>query len=213
EREIDLIRRWIEGGAAWQDHWAYAPPARVEPPEVASPSGLDPIDRFVIARAREKGLEPAPPADPVTLARRLRFDRPGPPPAPEDVEAFARDPSPDAYEKLVDRLLAVPQFGERMALYWLDLVRYADTTGYHGDNHRDVSLYRDWVIGAFNRDLPFDRFTVEQLAGDLLPGSSVEQKVASGYNRMNMTTQEGGAQAGDYVARYAADRVRNLTMV
>jgi uncharacterized protein DUF1553/uncharacterized protein DUF1549/cytochrome c len=213
EKEIDLIRRWIEGGAVWQDHWSYTPPVRIEPPEIPGQPGLDPIDRFVIARAREMGLEPAPPADPVTLVRRLRFDLTGLPPAPDEVEAFEKEPGPDAYEKLVDRLLALPQFGERMALYWLDLVRYADTTGYHGDNHRDVYLYRDWVIGAFNRGLPFDRFTVEQLAGDLLPGATIEQKIASGYNRMNMTTQEGGAQAGDYVARYAADRVRNLSVV
>ena len=158
-------------------------------------------------------MRPSPEADRVTLIRRLCFDLTGLPPTPEQVDAFVGDPSPDAYEALVDRLLASPHYGERMAAYWLDLVRFADTTGYHGDNHRNVTLYRDYVIRAFNDDMPFDRFTVEQLAGDLLPGATDAQKVASGYNMLLMTTQEGGAQAKEYLAKYSADRVRNASTV
>src|SRR5262249_30243189 len=128
-------------------------------------------------------------------------------------EAFLKDDSPDAYDKLVDRLLASPHYGERMAMYWLDLVRYADTNGYHGDTHRDVSLYRDYVIDAFHANERFDRFTVEQLAGALLPGATARTLAASGYNRLLMTTEEGGAQPKEYTAKYAADRVRNVSAV
>lgn len=149
----------------------------------------------------------------MTLLRRLSFDLTGLPPTPKEVDAFVNDAVPDAYERLVDRLLASPHFGERMAMHWLDLVRYADTTGIHGDNHRDVFLYRDYVIRAFNENMPFDRFTVEQLAGDLLPDATDAQRIGSGYNRMLMTTQEGGAQAKEYIAKYAADRVRNASTV
>ena len=171
------------------------------------------MDRFVAAKLDEKGLAPSEEADRATLIRRLGFDLLGLPPTAAEVDAFERDKAPDADEKLVDRLLASPQYGERMATLWLDLVRYADTTGYHGDNHRDVALYRDYVINAFNTNLPFDRFTVEQIAGDLLPGAGESQKIASGYNRMLMTTQEGGAQAKEYMAKYSADRVRNASGV
>ncbi len=141
--------------------------------------------------------------------RRLRFDLTGLPPSPAEVDAFVADHSPAAYETLVDRLLASPQFGERMAVYWLDVVRYADSGGYHSDNERTVWLYRDYVIRAFNGNKPFDRFTIEQLAGDLLPGAADEQRIASGYNRLLQTTEEGGAQPKEYTAKYAADRVRN----
>src|SRR5438046_2628314 len=144
---------------------------------------------------------------------RLFFDLVGLPPTPEQVNAFLADESPEAYERLVDHLLASAHYGERMALYWLDLVRYGDTGGYHSDNHRDVSLYRDWVIDAFNSNKKFDAFTREQLAGDLLPNATAEQKIASGYNRLLMTTEEGGAQAKEYLAKYAADRVRNASAV
>ena len=149
----------------------------------------------------------------MTLARRLSFDLTGLPPTVEEVESFVNDSSPDAYEKVVDRLLASPHYGERMAMYWLDMVRYADTNGYHGDNHRDIALYRDYVIDAFNQNKPFDRFTIEQLAGDLLPDASRETRIASGYNHLLMTTREGGAQAKEYLAKYAADRVRNASTV
>jgi len=167
----------------------------------------------VLQRLNEKGLTPAPQADRVTLIRRLFFDLLGLPPPPQEVERFVNDKSCDAYEELVDRLLASPAFGERMAMYWLDLVRYADTNGYHGDNHEDRDMYRDWVIRAFNDNMPFDRFTVEQLAGDLLPNATPAEKIASGYNRLLMTTREGGAQAREYMAKYSADRVRNFSSV
>ena len=202
--QVATLRRWIESGAEYTRHWAYERP-RVE--------GEGSIDRYVEESLKARGIAPAEPADRATLIRRLGFDLLGLPPSPGEVDAFEADPSPDAYEKLVDRLLASPHFGERMAMAWLDGVRYADTTGYHSDNHREVSPYRDYVIRSFNDNTPFDRFTVEQLAGDLLPDPSSDALIASGYNRMGMTTQEGGAQAGEYVAKYAADRVRNASAV
>jgi hypothetical protein len=212
--EIDLLRRWIDQGAAFDQHWAYVKPARPPLPEVKDTAWVrNPIDRFIAARHERHGLQPAPEADRVTLLRRVHFDLVGLPPTPEEVDRFLADTRPGAYDRLVERLLGSPHFGERLALYWLDLVRYADTIGYHSDTHRDVSLYRDWVIDAFNRDMPFDQFTVEQLAGDLLPGATTEQKIASGYNRLLMTTEEGGAQAREYMAKYAADRVRNASSV
>ncbi len=218
--EIGLFKRWIEQGAEWKGHWAYIKPERPAIPQVdvsrnAAERGFvrNTIDRFVLQRLNEKGLAPAPEADRVTLIRRLSFDLVGLPPAPQEVERFVNDKSKDAYEELVDRLLASPGFGERMAMYWLDLVRYADTNGYHGDNHEDRDMYRDWVISAFNDDMPFDRFTIEQLAGDLLPGATTANRIASGYNRLLMTTREGGAQAKEYMAKYSADRVRNFSSV
>jgi hypothetical protein len=167
----------------------------------------------VAAKREAAGLQPAPEADRSTLIRRLSFDLTGLPPIPEEVKAFIKDDRPDAYEKLIDRLLASAHYGERMALYWLDLVRFADTGGYHSDNHRDVWLYRDYVIDAFNTNKRFDQFTIEQLAGDLLPNATRVQRIASGYNRMLMTTEEGGAQPKEYTAKYAADRVRNASVV
>ena len=160
-----------------------------------------------------EGLEPSPEADRPTLIRRLSLDLIGLPPTPEEVEAFVRDARPDAYETLVDRLLASPRYGERMAIFWLDLVRFADTQGYHSDNHVDIWPFRDYVIRSFNANKPFDRFTIEQLAGDLIPSPTDETRIASGYNRLLQTTQEGGAQAKEYIAKYAADRVRNISTV
>ncbi len=213
-RQAEVLRAWVEQGAKWQKHWSLIPPRRPEPPGVESASWpRNPIDRFVLARLESEGLKPSPPADGRTLARRLAFDLTGLPPAPGQIDALLADPSPRAYERLADELLSSPHYGERLALYWLDLVRYADTGGYHSDNHRDVTPYRDYVIGAFNANRRFDRFTAEQLAGDLLPGATTEQKVASGYNRMLQTTEEGGAQAKEYTAKYAADRVRNASSV
>ena len=150
-----------------------------------------------------RGSRPAPEADRVTLIRRLYFDLTGLPPTTEEVRAFVADKSPDAYEKVVDRLLASPHFGERMAVWWLDLVRYADSIGYHSDNPMNVSPYRDYVIRSFNANKPFDQFTIEQLAGDLLPNPTQEQRVATAYNRLLQTTEEGGAQAKEYEAKYA----------
>jgi mono/diheme cytochrome c family protein len=210
--QAELLTRWIEEGAKFDQHWAYVKPVRPNVPTVKNPAWVkNTIDNF-IAQAHEKnGYTPSPEADRVTLARRLAFDLTGLPPSKEDLEQFLKDPSPAGYEKLVDRLLASKHFGERMAVMWLDAVRYADTAGYHSDNHRDVWLFRDYVIDTFNNNKPFDRFTIEQLAGDLLPNPTNDQKVASGYNRMLMTTEEGGAQAKEYTAKYAADRVRNAS--
>jgi hypothetical protein len=214
DRQIGLLRKWIEQGGKWQPHWSRITPKRPELPRVENTSWVrDEIDLFILARLEQENLQPAPEADRRTLIRRLCFDLTGLPPRPEEVDAFVADGSSDAYEKAVDRLLSSPQFGERMAMYWLDLVRYADTAGYHSDNHRDVAPYRDYVIGAFNGNLPFDRFAREQLAGDLLPNPSVDQKIASGYNRLLQTTEEGGAQAREYMAKYSADRVRNVSAV
>ncbi len=213
-QQIDILRRWVAEGAKFDVHWAYVRPVRPDVPEVKNKAWVkNPIDAFIAAGHERQGYQPAPEADRVTLIRRLSFDLTGLPPAPEEVDAFVKDQSPDAYEKLVDRLLASPHYGERMAAYWLDMVRYADTAGYHSDNHRDVSLYRDYVIDAFNADKPFDRFTVEQVAGDLLPNPTIEQRIASGYNRLLQTTEEGGAQPKEYTAKYAADRVRNASVV
>lgn len=212
--ELDLLRRWIQQGAVYEPHWAYVPPrwpADVPPQSVGSTSEL--IDQLISRRLREEGVQPMPPADSITLIRRLSIDLTGLPPTSEEVKTFLDDRRPDAYERLVDRLLASPRFGERMAIYWLDLVRYADTVGYHGDQNVSQSPYRDYVIAAFNDNMPYDQFIREQLAGDLLPNASLSQQVASGYNRLNQTTEEGGSQAKEYLAIYFADRVRNASQV
>ena len=164
--QTELIRQWIEQGAVWEEHWAFTPPVRSEPPAVRSAEWpRNPIDRFLLARLEAAGLEPAPEAGRRTLIRRASLDITGLPPSPEQVEAFVNDPSPDAYERLVNRLLNSAAYGEHRARYWLDAARYADTHGLHIDNYREMWPYRDWVIGAFNRNLPFDQFTVEQIAG------------------------------------------------
>lgn len=209
DAQIATLTRWIASGAAWEEHWSLIPPQRHQPPQVESEEPLGNIDRFVWGKFAGKDLQPAPSADRRTLMRRLSFDLTGLPPTAEEVAAFVASESPAAYEQLVDRLLESPHYGERMAIYWLDVVRYADTGGYHSDNHRDVSPYRDYVIRAFNENLPFNQFTVEQIAGDLLPEATSQQKIASGYNRLLQTTQEGGAQPKEYTAKYQADRVRN----
>ena len=203
-----MLRRWIANGAVYEKHWAYVPP--VKP---LTPPGKNAIDVLVRQRLHQLGLKPSPQADRRTLARRLYFDLVGLPPKPGDVEAFAQDKSPDAVSRLIDRLLASPEFGERMAIGWLDIVRFADTIGYHSDNPRNVWPYRDYVIKAFNENKRFDQFTREQLAGDLLPNSTLEQKVASAYNRLLLTTEEGGAQPKDYEARMLTDRVRDVSAV
>ncbi len=216
----DVLRRWIEAGAPWQGHWAFIPPARPDVPVVkpAAESGvkIGDIDAFILQRLQRENIRPAPAANPRTLIRRVTLDLTGLPPTPDEVEAFVADPSPAAYKRVVERLLASPQYGERMALYWLDLVRYADSVGYHKDSHREVWLYRDYVIDAFNQNLPFDQFVKEQLAGDMLKGDKFQEykwKVASGFNRLNQTTSEGGAQPKEYLAIYAADRVRNTSAI
>jgi mono/diheme cytochrome c family protein len=212
--QIDVLRRWIDEGAKFDIHWSYVKPVRPALPPVKNKAWVrNAVDAFLAAGQEAHGLTPAPEADRITLIRRLSFDLTGLPPAPEEVDAFVNDTSPEAYEKRVDRLLASKQYGERMAMHWLDAVRYADTAGYHSDNHRDVWLFRDYVINAFNSNKRFDQFTIEQLAGDLLPNPTNEQRIASGYNRLLQTTEEGGAQPKEYTAKYAADRVRNASAV
>lgn len=215
--EVNLLKRWIDAGAKYDLHWSYVPPVKAAPPAIADAKwaawSRNPIDQFVLAAQLERGLQPTSDADKRTLIRRLTLDLTGLPPTIAEVDAFVNDTAPDAYAKLLDRLLQSPHYGERMAMFWLDLVRFADTGGYHSDNHRDVSPYRDWVIQAFRDNKRFDEFTIEQLAGDLLPGGTNDQKIASGYNRLLMTTEEGGAQAKEYTAKYVADRVRNTSSV
>ena len=213
DRQKSILKTWVEQGAKWQGHWAYEPLVKPAVPVAeVGPTG-NAIDRFINQELTKHKLHAAPEADRVTLIRRLSFDLTGLPPKPDEVAAFVNDKRPDAYAQVVERLLASPHFGERMAVSWLDLVRFADTAGYHSDNPRDITPYRDYVIRSFNENKPFDQFTTEQLAGDLLPNPTTQQKVASGYNRLLQTTEEGGAQAKEYVAKYNADRVRNVSTV
>ncbi len=206
DAQKETLKRWISTGAPYAVHWAYAP---IQRPVL--PANANPVDTFIHAKLKEKGIKPSPEADKGRLLRRLSLDLIGLPPSPEELHAFLTDTDPRAYEKQVDRLLASPRYGERMAAGWLDLARYADTVGYHGDQNQNVFPYRDYVINAFNSNKRFDQFTIEQLAGDLLPNATVEQKTASGFNRLNMVTREGGAQAKEYLAKYAADRVRTVS--
>ncbi|HZL91473.1 MAG TPA: PSD1 and planctomycete cytochrome C domain-containing protein [Pirellulaceae bacterium] len=214
QSEIDLIKKWIEQGAAYDAHWAYVKPVKAPlPPVEESTWRINEIDHFIAAGFGEHGLSPSPEADKRTLLRRLSFDVIGLPPTPKELAEFEADSSPQAYEKVVDRLLASKHVGERLAIYWLDVVRYADTGGYHSDNHRDVWAYRDWVVGAFNDNKPYNQFVLEQLAGDLLPNATGQQRIASGFNRLLQTTEEGGAQPKEYAAKYQADRVRNTSVI
>ncbi len=208
EKQIDLLRRWIDEGAKWDTHWAYVAPKRPDLPAVNQTSWIrNPIDQFILAQLEREGLKPSPEAEKETLLRRLSYDLTGLPPAPAETDAFLADTSPDAYEKQVDRLLRSPHYGERMAMPWLDAARYADTHGYHIDSLRDMWPWRDWVINAFNRNMPFDEFAIEQLAGDLLPNATREQKIGSGFNRNHMINFEGGAIADEYQVEYVVDRV------
>ncbi len=214
DAQKQLLVRWIREGAAYQPHWSLILPQRPAVPKVGNSWwGRNPIDGFIAARLEAAGLSPAPEADRRTLARRLSLDLTGLPPTPEMVEAFVNDSAPDAYERLVDRLLDSPRWGEHRGRYWLDAARYADTHGIHFDNYREIWSYRDWVIKAFNRNLPYDEFTIENLAGDLLPNATLEQKVGSGFNRCNITTNEGGAIAEEYLVLYARDRVETTSQV
>jgi Protein of unknown function (DUF1553)/Protein of unknown function (DUF1549)/Planctomycete cytochrome C len=209
--EKETLKEWIAQGAQYEAHWAYIKPVRPGIP-VVKDSGFvsDPIDAFILSALEARHIEPSPQADKRTLLRRLSLDLTGLPPSPEEVSAFLEDESSNAYERQVDRLLASPHYGERMAVPWLDAVRFADSVGYHGDQLQRDFPYRDYVIDSFNANKPFDQFTIEQIAGDLLPHATDEQKVATGYNRLNMKTREGGAQPREYLAKYAADRVRTL---
>ena len=206
--EQEILRRWIQDGAEYQGHWSYTPPTKGTLLPTAQA-----IDRLVQQRLVELQLKPAPQADRRTLIRRLSFDLTGLPPTPAEVQDFVEDEAPDAYERVVERLIASPHYGERMAIGWLDAVRFADTIGYHSDNPRNIWPYRDYVIRSFNGNKPFDQFTREQLAGDLLPNPTLDQRVGSAFNRLLLTTEEGGAQAKDYEARYLTDRVRAVGAV
>ena len=192
EYEKALLIRWIEQGAEYKPHWSFIPPEKPAVPEVIQKEwAQNPIDNFVLARIEQEGLAPAEEADKETLIRRVSFDLTGLPPTVEETDAFLTDNSPDAYEKVVDRLLASPHYGERMANEWLDVARYADTHGYQDDGMRNMSPWRDWVIGAFNQNLPFDQFVTWQLAGDMLPNPTREQILATGFNRNHLQSQEG----------------------
>jgi hypothetical protein len=212
--QIDTLRRWIAEGAEYQPHWSLIAPKKPTPPVVKNEAWIkNPLDRFVLAKLESLGLAPAPEADRRTIARRLSLDLTGLPPAPGDVETFVHDTSASAYERYVDKLLDMPQWGEHRGRYWLDAARYADTHGIHFDNYREIWAYRDWVISAFNRNLPFDQFTIEQLAGDLLPNRTLDQQIASGFNRCNITTNEGGAIAEEYAVLYTRDRTETVGQV
>lgn len=209
-----IIRRWIEEGAAWEPHWSFKIPERPTLPAVKDAKWVrNPIDAFVLSRLEAAGLTPAPEADRRTLARRLSFDLTGLPPSPDMVEAFANDPSPNAYEVYVDKLMSSEQWGEHRARYWLDAARYGDTHGIHNDNYREMWAYRDWVIDAYNRNLRFDQFVTEQVAGDLLPNRTLETQIASGFQRCNITTSEGGSIPAEVQAAYDKDRVETIGAV
>ncbi|MFP6893315.1 MAG: DUF1549 domain-containing protein, partial [Opitutales bacterium] len=210
--QVEIIKQWIAEGGKYETHWAYRPLSK---PKLPEPKANDPflhneVDQLLLQKIIDSGFKPSPVAEKVTLLRRLYLDLLGIPPTPEDAEVFLKDTSKGAYGKLVDRLMNDPRYGERMTVHWLDLVRFADTAGYHSDNFMEVSSYRDYVIGAFNQNLPYDQFVIENIAGDLIPEATPMQKVASGYNRLLQTTEEGGAQADEYVTIYQADRVRNF---
>jgi hypothetical protein len=212
--QVDVLKRWIAQGADYTGHWSFQP-VKAPPVPAAGDTAWarNEIDRFVLAKLESEKLRPSAEASKQTLIRRVTFDLTGLPPTPAEVDAFVKDPSPDAYEKVVDRLLASPHFGERMALDWLDAARFADTNGYHLDNGRDMTAWREWVIDAFNANKPYDQFTVEQLAGDLLPAPTVAQKIATGFHRNHMINFEGGAVPEEYHAAYLVDRVNTTATV
>jgi hypothetical protein len=214
QRQVALLRRWVEQGGKWQKHWAFLPPKRPALPRVKNTAWpRNATDFFVLDRLEREELSPSPEADRVTLLRRVTLDLTGLPPTPAEVDAFLADPSPAAYEKAVDRLLASPRLGERLAVRWLDAARYADTNGYQTDGERTMWRWRDWVIEAYNRNLPFDRFTVEQLAGDLLPRPTLDQKIATGFNRNHRGNGEGGIIPEEYAVEYVVDRVDTTATV
>jgi hypothetical protein len=213
-REIEKLRVWLHDGAPWKAFWSFIPPVRPKPPRVLDARwSKNPIDRFLHSRLEREGLSPSPEADRRLLIRRVSLDLTGLPPTPSEVDAFVADRSAGAYEKVVDRLLASPRYGERMAFRWLEAARYGDSNGYQTDGARDMWRWRDWVIDAFNRNMPFDRFTVEQLAGDLLPNATLEQRIATGFNRNHRTTGEGGIIPEEYRVEYVADRAQTTSTV
>ncbi|MBI3721427.1 MAG: DUF1549 domain-containing protein, partial [Fimbriimonas ginsengisoli] len=202
-----LLRRWVSQGALWPSHWAFAPPIRPVVPKGRWARGSNPIDDFIRARLARDSLKPAPEADRITLIRRVTLDLIGLPPTPDEVDAFVADAEPRAYERLVERLLASPHYGERMALPWLDAARYADSNGFQQDGDTQQHVWRDWVVRALNHNMPFDRFTIEQLAGDLLPNPTLDQQIATGFNRCHLLNGEGGAIAEEQRNVIVFDRV------
>ncbi|MBI4657348.1 MAG: PSD1 domain-containing protein, partial [Verrucomicrobia bacterium] len=214
DQQIETLKQWVAEGAEWKQHWAYVKPSRPEPPAVNNKAWpRNDIDRFILHRLEREGLEPAPEAPRERLIRRATLDLTGLPPTVEEIDAFLAENSPEAYEKLVDRLLQSKAYGERQAMFWLDLARYGETQGYHHDNHRDMWHWRDWVIKALNNNMPFDQFTIEQLAGDLLPDPTTDQLIATGFHRNEMTTSEGGALPEEYAVKYGVGRVDTTARV
>ena len=212
--QIEAITQWIGEGAKWEEHWAFTTPVRPTPPDVKNRNWVqNPIDAFILSRLEKEGLQPANEADKRTLIRRLSLDLTGLPPTREEVHQFLADDSPDAYEKVIDTFMAKPEYGEHFGRFWLDVARYGDTHGLHLDNYREMWPYRDWVIKAFNQNMPFDQFTIEQLAGDLLPEPTLEQKIATGFNRCHVTTSEGGSIDEEYYVQYAIDRADTTSTV
>ena len=212
--QVELITKWIDQGASWQGHWAFQTPTRPTPPAAELPGWRsNPIDSFILARLRNRGLSASPRASREAQIRRVTLDLTGLPPTIRDIDRFLADARPDSYRRLVDRLLGSTRYGEHVGRIWLDAARYGDTHGLHLDNERSIWPYRDWVVDAFNSNMPFDRFTVEQLAGDLLPDPSLSQLVATGFNRCNVTTSEGGAIADEYRFKYGVDRVETTSTV
>ena len=206
--QVALLRRWINEGSEWTTHWAFNPPKKPPLPALKNAIGpINEIDRFILARLETEGLSPSPLAAKTTLIRRVTLDLTGLPPTLDEVDAFLADPSQKAYEKVVDRLFDSPRFGEHMARFWLDAARYGDTHGLHLDNYREAWPYRDWVINAFNANKRFDRFVVEQLAGDLLPGATPDQLIATGFNRCHISTSEGGSIEEEVYVRNVVDQV------
>lgn len=212
--QIETLRRWVTEGAHWEEHWSFVAPEQPALPEVSDPAWpRNEIDFFILDRLDREGLQPSRETDKATLIRRASLDVTGLPPTPQEVDAFLADSRPEAYEQLVDRLLASPRYGEQMARHWLDAARYADTHGYHIDAERSMWKWRDWVIDAFNEHMPFDQFTIEQLGGDLLPDPTLDQQIATGYIRANLSTGEGGAIEDEYRAMYAFDRLETTATI
>jgi hypothetical protein len=213
-QQIATVKRWIEQGAVWQEHWAFRAPVKSNPPSVHNLVwARSPLDRFILSKLEAEGLAPAPQADRRTLLRRVALDLTGLPPKPAEIEEYLSDTKPGAYERMVDRYLASPHYGEHRARYWLDAARYGDTHGIHVDNYREMWPYRDWVIQAFNRNERFDQFTIEQLAGDLLPNPTLDQRIATGFHRCNVTTNEAGIIEDEYAEIYAKDRAETTAAV
>ena len=214
DEQIETVRLWIDQGAEWESHWAFIPPERAAVPPVSDPEWVrNPIDNFVLARLDAEGLGPSAEADRATLLRRVTLDLTGLPPTPGDLAAFLNDDSPDAYERAVDRLLGSDRYGERMATEWLDAARYADTNGYQTDGERTMWRWRDWVIDAYNANMPFDQFTIEQLAGDMLPNATRDQRIATAFNRNHSQNGEGGIVVDEFLVEYAVDRVETTSTV